>query len=94
MDALVNTARKNCKLCSGRRYLEAKNEHKALAQGAVNELYDFYLDEYNRLRKEDASVREINAAFENKKLCLDAVSQCNGCNKEIDRINRFIVHLI
>ncbi len=93
MEALIDEARKNCKLCSGRRYLGARDEHQAIAKEAVNDLYSFFLDQYNTLRKEDASVDEINDAFDNKKLCLDAVSQCDGCNKEIDRINRLIVQL-
>lgn len=80
--------KRNCMLCKGRSRLRPVEEEKGKVKTGLENLINFFQDQFNGLRKEDAQVQEINNAIENKRKCMDLIEECDSCNKEIDRVNR------
>lgn len=90
MDKEFAEMKRNCKLCSGRRMLMPNAPERGAVQDTLLELHSHFTSEYNELRREDASSQAINNAFYNKRLALDLISECKGCDKETDIVNRRI----
>jgi len=88
MQDIIIQARRNCVLCSGRRLLRQSNAEKDAVQNALEKLYSEYTAGYNRLRKIDAPLEEIQDMRHNKTLALDLLHECRSCNKEVDTVNR------
>lgn len=85
----VAKIRRICLLCNTYRMARpGDNERKLQVISELNELVYLYNQQYNELRRADASVSAINKAKENKTLFLDSMSECRECNKEIDKVNR------
>lgn len=82
------TIKQNCKMCHTYKTFRPSDEQKKIVLGSLRGLYEHYLSMYDLLRKKDADVSEIKTAFNNKSACLDAVALCQGCDKEVDRVNR------
>jgi len=85
---LIEAARKNCVMCMGRSRLRNTDKEKQAALDAVKELKHLFEKQYNHLRKVDADSGSIQKALQNKRKCMDAIDACNGCDKQVDRINR------
>jgi hypothetical protein len=64
------------------------NERKLQVISDLNELVYQYNQQYNELRRADASTVQINKAREHKTLFLDAMTDCRACSKDIDKVNR------
>ena len=90
MKELIKSAKRNCLFCMGRSRLRDTGQERKLAYSAVERLYKHYIDLFNYLRKEDASLEEINKTKENKYVCLDAMDLCKKCDKSVDQINRAV----
>ena len=86
-------AKNNCKLCTGRRILRSVDKERENSRNAIRKLRDLFNSRFNLLRKEDAETHEIKIALENKRICMDALEQCDKCDKEIDKINRAVSKL-
>jgi len=81
-------ARRNCSLCKGRSRLRPVETEKKNVQDGLKNLVEFFNDQFNHLRKEDADVVDISNAIENKRLCMDLLEECQACDKEVDIVNR------
>ena len=90
VQSFIKDAKRNCINCSGRRMLRDKTEERQRAFSAIKSLYNYYLDLFDSLRRDDAPASEIEKARLNKTLCLDTMDECRACNKEVDRINRSV----
>jgi hypothetical protein len=84
----VSQVKRNCTFCKARSRLRPKEEEREKVKAGLQNLVAFYNEQYNDLRRKDAPVSRINAAIENKRLCMDLLEECNACDKEIDRVNR------
>jgi len=80
--------KRNCTLCKGRSRLRSTEKEMDKVQRGLQNLVDFYRDQFNGLRREDADTVDINNAMDNKRLCMDLQEECTACDKEIDRVNR------
>jgi len=80
--------KRHCMLCKGRSRLRPVEAEKSKVVSGLRNLVDFFNDEFNHLRREDAETSKINNAIDNKRLCMDLIEECNSCDKEIDRVNR------
>jgi len=80
--------KRNCMLCKGRSRLRPVEDEKGKVMTGLKNLVNFYQDQFNDLRKNDAPVQDINNAIENKRACMDLIEECDSCDKEIDRVNR------
>ena len=88
----ISVMRRTCLLCNTYRISRPdSNERRLQVISELNELVYFYNQQYNELRRNDAPVSEINRAKSNKTLFLDAMTECKGCNRDIDRVNRRLV---
>jgi len=84
----IAEAKRKCIMCNGRRKLRPTDTERNKAFELVEKLYNYFLFEFNELRRTDAPIEAINLSRENKGICLNAMDSCNKCDKEIDRINR------
>ncbi|MBU0661909.1 MAG: hypothetical protein ABH854_05405 [Candidatus Diapherotrites archaeon] len=87
---LILEAKKNCRLCCGRRLLRDSDDEKQNVQSVLQELYGHYLSQYDALRRADASSTDIKKAYSNKTLALDMLHDCKRCNREVDSVNRAV----
>lgn len=85
---LVSNAKRNCKLCSTYRHLNPESKEKPLVQESLKQLYNFFLQEYNALRKKDAPSREIQEVVEHRRMILDTVDKCKNCDREVMLANQ------
>ncbi|MFH1239840.1 MAG: hypothetical protein V1672_01360 [Candidatus Diapherotrites archaeon] len=90
VQGFIKDAKRSCIHCSGRRMLRDKTEERERAFSAIKSLYNYYLDLFDSLRRDDAPASEIEKARLNKTLCLDTMDECRACNKEVDKINRSV----
>ena len=89
-----DTAKSNCRMCNGRRILRPVDKEREAARQAVGNLQNLFNARFNMLRREDAEAREIRGALKNKRICMDALEECDSCDKEVDRINRAMGRLL
>lgn len=80
--------RRNCSLCKGRSRLRPVETERKNVQDGLKNLVEFFNDQFNHLRKEDAEALDISNAIENKRLCMDLLEECQACDKEVDIVNR------
>ena len=87
----IKLIKKNCLLCAARAGLspERETEKKAVLSG-LEELKSEYDDLYNEYRKENAEAEKIQTALENKRVCMDALEICGKCERDFERVNRFL----
>ena len=89
--------KKNCVLCMGRSRLHTnrgdKNPEKAEVQGALRDLYTNYNSRFDFLRKKNYPEEQIIAAGDNKRIILDIIEVCRGCDRSEDRANRALNQL-
>jgi hypothetical protein len=88
---LMKDAKRNCLFCYGRSRLRNTDNERDTAMAKIKEMYRLFDDYYNEARRKDAAVQYIKKALENKRLCLDAVDACRGCDRTIDHINRQVM---
>ncbi|MBI4043701.1 MAG: hypothetical protein HY393_02765 [Candidatus Diapherotrites archaeon] len=93
LDQAMNSAKKNCKLCHARRTLRATDAERALAREGVQDLISYFAQHYQDLRDENASGTEIQQALQNKRACMDLLSTCDSCDKQVDQVNRALLKL-
>ena len=86
----VSFIKRNCLLCKGRSLLRPVQEEQGNVKKGLNELADYFQQQYDELRTADADGSVITRAIENKRACMDLIDMCAGCDKEIDRVNREI----
>lgn len=85
--------RRTCLLCNTYRLARpGDNERKLDVISDLNELVYAYNQQYNELRRADATVASINKAKGNKTLFLDSMTECKGCDKEVDCVNRRLMN--
>ena len=80
--------KKHCMLCKGRSRLRNAEPERQNVQNGIKNLVEFFHIQYNALRREDAEAVEINNAIDNKRLCMDLLDECEGCDKSVDLVNR------
>jgi len=80
--------KRNCTLCKARSRLRPKEEERESVKRGLENMVDFFQQQYNALRKGDGPGGEIGSAIENKRLCMDLLEACDSCDKEIDLVNR------
>ncbi len=88
MAGRVSFIKKNCSLCKARSRLRPVEAERKQVRTGLENMVDFFQNQFNALRREDAPTGKINNAIENKRLCMDLLEECMGCDKEIDRVNR------
>ena len=88
----LNTARRACSRCNAHKTFRPNEEDKEIASKAAKRAYKLineYFDEARR--KDETTLEEINELKEYKRLCLDAVDACKGCDKDRPLIKQMIV---
>ena len=88
MDELVGKTRRECLLCCTYRHMQDDKGRRKEVIGSLDKMFNHYNDMYNKFRKENSEVKLINAAYTNKKHCLDLAGVCKECDRETDHINR------
>ncbi|MDO8537522.1 MAG: hypothetical protein Q7S21_01425 [archaeon] len=93
----IKSMQYRCKQCSAKKYFKKESEtteHQTAVLDYLKKLAEEYNDEFNRLRRKDSTTLEsINALKDNKYLCMDLITVCKKCDKEVDRVNRESVKL-
>jgi len=89
-DSLVNSIKRNCKMCSAYRNFQPLGKEKPIVQASLKHLYDSLFERYNFLKKTDAEGRDIVKAAEDRHAVLDFIDECNACDKEFDRVGQKI----
>ena len=88
MESRVSFIKRSCSLCKARSRLRpAERERKQVTTGLEN-LVEFFQNQFNALRRDDAPAKKISKAIENKRLCMDLLEECESCDKQVDRVNR------
>ncbi|MCX6798924.1 MAG: hypothetical protein NTW59_02385 [Candidatus Diapherotrites archaeon] len=87
----VSGAKRNCVLCCGRWRLRPVEKEKGAVQASLRDMVGYFDGKFNDLRKADASGDDIKAAIENKRFCMDLLEKCQGCNKDVDLVNRHLL---
>jgi hypothetical protein len=90
MESTLKEAKRNCLMCASYKRFKPRDDLREKCLGSLKRLYSAFLDEFNSLRKKDAPAELIQRAWENKTLCLDAISVCEVCNQEFDKVNRLL----
>ncbi|HLC92395.1 MAG TPA: hypothetical protein VJH23_01670 [archaeon] len=94
---LKRSVKKNCLLCMGRSHLHTnrsdRNPEKEQVQSALRDLYSAFNAKFDILRKKNYSEVAIMATGDNKRLILDTLEVCKGCDREVDRANRALNQL-
>ena len=80
--------KRNCVLCKGRSRLRLVKQEKDNVKSGLKNLVEFFNNQFNALRGQDAETRAINNAIGNKRLCMDLFEECEKCDKEVDLVNR------
>jgi len=80
--------KRHCRLCRGRSRLRPIKTEIENVKNGLNNLVDFFQQQFNALRREDAPTVQINNAIDNKRLCMDLLEECQKCDKEVDLVNR------
>lgn len=84
----ISFVKRHCNLCKGRSRLRAVEPEMDKVKIGLENMVNFFQNQFNALRREDAETIEINNAIENKRLCMDLLEECSKCDKDIDRVNR------
>jgi len=89
--------KKHCVLCMGRSRLHTNLSEKApertQVQAALKAMYDMYAERFESLRKMNAEGPEILAANNNRRIMLDIIDECKGCDRDSDRANRSLMQV-
>lgn len=80
-------------MCYTYKVFQPSDDRKKKTLDGLEELADFYRNEFDSLRRQDADYESITNVRENKSLCLDAISACEECSKEVDKVNRLLLKL-
>lgn len=80
--------KKNCGFCKARSRLRSTEGEKKKVMEGLENLVNFYQDQFIDLRRKDAPTENINAAIENKRLCMGLLEECDFCDNEVDIVNR------
>lgn len=90
--ALRGEIKKNCVLCMGRSRLHTnksdRNPEKEQVQTALRELYMDYNAKFDFLRRKNYAEGQIANAGDNKRIVLDIIEMCRGCDRSTDLVNR------
>ncbi|GEM_PF-4471940 len=88
--ALIESIKKNCRKCTGYRYLKAGDTSIRNAVVAdLKRLEGEYTQEFERLRRKDSTTgEEVARAKRNKYASLDLIGTCQKCNREVDLVRR------
>ena len=88
MAGRISFIKRNCSLCKARSRLRPAEKETEQVRTGLENLVEFFQNQFNSLRREDAQTGKINNAIENKRLCMDLLEECMGCDQEIDIVNR------
>ena len=89
----LDTTKRSCNRCFSQQNFKPSIEEKQIALNSTKKLIELYRTKFDTLRKNDASVEEIDSAKFAKTKCLDAVDACNGCNKSKPKIKEILINL-
>jgi len=87
----VRRIKRNCLLCVARKELDLREPERKIVLNGLQKLKDEYNEMYSEFRGENRSAEEIQAALYNKRVCMDALDLCNACNKDFEKVSRFLV---
>ncbi len=91
---LVRSVKRNCLLCHARRAFERPaNPEREIVLASLDALTGAFENKYNLLRKNNSTPQKIQAALASKRISLDAIDMCRGCDREVDRANRAMLLL-
>ena len=80
------TAKKNCGLCNLYKGFKSSERERNIALDATKQAYQHYKDEFHELRTKNGSSAAIQRNKNNRTTCLDAIDECNGCDREYPRL--------
>ncbi|MCX6801767.1 MAG: hypothetical protein NT067_01505 [Candidatus Diapherotrites archaeon] len=87
---IIAHLKRNCLLCTARKGIDYRDREKESVLADLAELkkgYEFLYDQY---RKENRSGEEIQAMLHNKRVCMDAIEVCQKCERELEKVSRFL----
>jgi len=87
----VRRIKRNCLLCVARKELDLREPERKIVLDGLSDLKNEYNELYSEFRGENRSSEEIQAALHNKRVCMDALDLCQVCNKEFEKVSRFLV---
>jgi|GEM_PF-1366926 len=87
----IRRIKRNCLLCAARAGLSPGREtEKNTVLSELESLKQEYDSLYNEFRKKNMAAIEIQRALENKRACMDALELCEKCERDFERVNRFL----
>jgi len=89
-DPLLNSIKRNCKMCSAYKSFQPKGKEKPVVQASLKELYNHLFEQYNFLKKTDSPGEQIVSASEKRRFVLDLIDACNSCDKDVDTVGQKI----
>lgn len=89
----IDTAKRSCNRCFSQQNFKPSIEDKEIALRTIKKAVELYRDQFDELRKNDASVEEINKSKYSKTLCLDAIDACTNCSKARPRVKEILLDL-
>jgi len=88
----LKAIKRKCLLCNARTGLHPEREtEKTAVLRALEGLKNEYDELYNHLRRENGDAGEIQTALDSKRVCMDALDLCVKCERDFERVNRFLV---
>ena len=86
----IRRIKRNCLLCVARKELDLREPERKIVLNGLSDLKKEYNIMYGEFRGENRSAEEIQAALHNKRMCMDALDLCQACNKDFEKVSRFL----
>ena len=86
----VRRIKRNCLLCCTRKDLDPRGRERKIVLESLEGLKKTYNELYDSNRKENLSAEEITGALDNKRVCMDALDLCRKCDKDFEKVSRFL----
>ena len=97
MESEINTfierAKRSCTHCFAHQKFNPNPENKESAIKSTKEAVKLFRNKFDELRKQDASVEEINNVKKSKTLCLDAIDECEKCGKDSPKLKEKLLEI-
>ena len=81
-------------MCAFYKSQEPMGKEKPIVQATLKELYNYYNQKYDHLRKTDAPGEFVVRTASAKRAVLDLIDECNSCDKDLPKAKRAIDSLV
>ncbi len=90
----VETAKRACIRCNSHKTFNPNEEDREIAKKACKRAHTELNNTFDEMRREDSTtIEQLNALKEAKRLCLDAMDDCDKCDKDRPRIREKLINI-